>query len=329
MDHEAFQAWLAEVDALSPRQREEATRVLTEPASLEAVVALLEARVDEARRCPHCATEGAVIRGRSNGLKRYCCKGCGKTFNALTGTPLARLRKKELWAAFAEGLGEGDTVKGAAERCGVADSTSFRWRHRFLAAVKAGSIKLKGIVEADETYVLTSRKGARKLDRKPRKRGGVARKRGLSKEQVPIMVAADRSGTTFTHVLPDTTAATIRTRLETLIEPDALLVTDGAPFFPPCARALGLTHKPLDHKAGERRRGELHLNTVNSRHERLKTFLRGRRGVATKYLDSYLDSYLAWYHLAILPKLPTPRSVLTSVAGLTPVGKPICIFNAN
>ena len=325
MEREAFQAWLAEADGLSPQQREEAARVLAEPASLTAVLALLEARIDEARRCPHCATEGAVIRGRPNGLKRYYCKGCGKTFNVLTGTALARLRKKELWAAFALGLGEGDTVKGAAARCGVADSTSFRWRHRFLAAVKAGSIKLKGIVEVDETYVLTSRKGARKLDRKPRKRGGVAQKRGLSKEQVPILVATDRSGTTVSAVLPDTTAATIRPHLETAIEPDALLVTDGAPFFPPCAQALGLTHEPLDRKAGERRRGELHLNTVNSRHERLKTFLRSRRGVATRYLGSYL----AWYHLAILPKLPTPRSVLASVAGLTPVGQPMCMANAN
>ena len=207
----------------------------------------------------------------------------------------------------------------------MADTTSFRWRHRFLAAVEAGTVKLKGIVEADETYVLTSRKGARKLDRKPRKRGGVASKRGLSKEQVPILVAADRSGTTFTRVLSDTTAATIRVHLEAAVEADALLVTDGAPFFPPCARALGLTHEPLDHKAGERRRGDLHLDTVNSRHERFKTFLRSRRGVATRYLDSYL----AWYHLAILPKLPTPRSVLASVAGLTPVGQPLCIANAN
>ena len=65
---------------------------------------------------------------------------------------------------------------------GVADTTSFRWRHRFLAAVKTGDVKLKGIVEADETYVLTSRKGVKKLDRKPRKRGGTAQKRGLSKE---------------------------------------------------------------------------------------------------------------------------------------------------
>lgn len=238
MERDVFQAWLAEADGLSARQREEAARVLAEPVSLASVLALLEALIDEARRCPRCEVPGAVIRGRSNGLRRYQCKGCAKTFNALTGTPLARLRKKELWAAFAAGLGEGDTVKGAAARCGVADTTSFRWRHRFLAAVEAGAVKLKGIVEADETYVLASRKGAKKLERKPRKRGGVAKKRGLSKEQVPILVAADRSGTTVTAVLPDTTAATITAQLAPAIEPDALLVTDGAPFFPPCARAL-------------------------------------------------------------------------------------------
>jgi len=60
-------------------------------------------------------------------------------------------------------------------------------------------------------------------------------------------------------------------------------------------------------------------------HERLKTVLRGRRGIATKYLDSYP----AWYHLAILPKLPTPRSVLTSVAGLAPVEQLSCMSCAN
>jgi hypothetical protein len=84
---------------------------------------------------------------------------------------------------------------------------------------------------------------------------------------------------------------------------------------------MDVTHQPLNQTAGERRRGDLHLQNVNSRHERLKSFLRTRRGVATRYLDSYL----AWYHLAILPKLPTPRSVLTSVAGLTTTGTPLTV----
>ena len=53
---------------------------------------------------------------------------------------------------------------------------------------------LKGIVEADETYVLESRKGARGLGRKARRRGGKAKKRGLSREQVePVLIMSARS----------------------------------------------------------------------------------------------------------------------------------------
>ena len=44
---------------------------------------------------------------------------------------------------------------------------------------------------------------------------------------------------------------------------------------------------------GERVRGDLHVQTVNSRHSRLKDFLRPRRGIATRYLDNYLS----WFHL--------------------------------
>ena len=141
------------------------------------MLALLEARIDEMRRCPHCTVDGAA------------------RLSTHSGTLLARLRKKKLWAAFAEGLADGDRVKRAAERCGVADTTSFRWRHGLLAAIAAGSIKFQGIAEADETDVLASRNGVRKLDRKPRKRGGVAQKRGLSKEQVPIHQTPPVAGT--------------------------------------------------------------------------------------------------------------------------------------
>ena len=93
MDHHYYLAWLTEIDDLSPAQRLDTARLLAGQPSLEAVIGLLEERIGAERGCPHCAAAGAVIRGRANGLKRYFCKGCGKTFNALTGTPLARLRR--------------------------------------------------------------------------------------------------------------------------------------------------------------------------------------------------------------------------------------------
>src|SRR3954462_12321851 len=114
---------------------------------------------------------------------------CRRTFNGLTGTPLAHLRKKERWEAQTEALIIGESVTKAAKRCGVAGSTAFRWRHRFLAAAAFDKpARLSGIVEADETFILESFKGKRSdLPRAARKRGGQAAKRGLSAEQIPIL----------------------------------------------------------------------------------------------------------------------------------------------
>ena len=138
MDIKGFQAWLSAARGLTRAQRREALAVLSGRSEGEASKAAIELGVDEARRCPHCAREGAVSRGMARGLRRYQCKGCGRTFNALSGTPLSGLHHKERWLSFGASLAKGETVKASAARCDVAVSTAFRWRHRFLAAGRQG-----------------------------------------------------------------------------------------------------------------------------------------------------------------------------------------------
>ena len=149
MDGKGFQVWLSAARRLTRAQRREALAVLSGRSEGEASKAAIELGVDEARRCPHCASEGAVSRGMARGLRRYQCKDCGRTFNALTGTPLSGLHHKKRWLSFGASLAKGETVKASAARCDVAVSTAFRWRHRFLAAARSDSEVLKGIVEAE------------------------------------------------------------------------------------------------------------------------------------------------------------------------------------
>lgn len=324
MERKEFQGWLSAVDLLSDAQRSEAGEVLSGRPQGEASLAAIEMGAAHDRRCPHCATPGAKANGKSRGMQRYLCRSCKRTFGALTGTKLSGLHRKETWLTFGACLAAGDTVKRSAERCGIAVSTAFRWRHRFLAAIESTPGKLRGIVEADETFVLDSRKGDRSWqhaqqgkavatppDRKPRKRGGKASKRGLSDEQVPVLVAVDRSGTTVSAVRPQVSAAAFHAVLAPVLDKDALLVTDGCTSYPPCAASLGVSHEVLNQSNGERTRGEIHINTVNNRHSRLKDFLRRRRGIATKYLGSYLR----WFHLICLQPSPTPRSCLAAAIG--------------
>ena len=59
----------------------------------------------------------------------------------------------------------------------------------------------RGILEANEIYFLYSEKGKRGITyRKSRKRGGVAKFRGISREQVYVLVASDREKNTISKV---------------------------------------------------------------------------------------------------------------------------------
>lgn len=275
--------------ALTLCQRRELMSELQATEGRAASVGIIEDR-GRPGGCPHCGNQKVVRNGNADGLQRYKCRECGRTFNALTGTPLARLRQKGKWLGQAEVLRDGVTITQAAARLNVARSTAFRWRHRFMVLPKTVQAQaLRGIAEADETFFLRSNKGQRKLDRKPRKRGGSARKRGLSKEQVPVLVARDRSGGTADFILEADGKANIIAALKPILASDAILCTDGSSVLAAATKAIGVTHRPVNVSAGKRViAGVYHIQNVNAYDSRLKNWIRRFHGVATKYLDSYL-----------------------------------------
>lgn len=301
--------------ALTLSQRRELMSELQATEGRAASVGIIEGRGRQGG-CPHCGNQKVVRNGNADGLQRYKCRECGRTFNALTGTPLARLRQKGKWLDQAEVLRDGVTITQAAARLNVARSTAFRWRHRFMALPKTVQAQaLHGIAETDETFFLRSNKGQRKLDRKPRRRGGSASKRGLSKEQVPVLVARDRSGGTADFILAADGKANIVAALRPILASDAILCTDGSSVLAAAAKEIGVTHRPVNVSAGQRViAGVYHIQNVNAYDSRLKNWIRRFHGVATKYLDSYLG----WFR-AIDRSGPTglqPASFLASAVGL-------------
>ena len=69
-------------------------------------------------------------------------------------------------------------------------------------------------------------------------------------------------------MLPRVDAAALTAALDPVVAKDALLVSDGGASYPPCAAALGVSHEALNRSMGERVRGDLHVQTVNSRQSR-------------------------------------------------------------
>ncbi len=268
--------------------------------------------------CPHCGGGEVRLWGKARGKPRYRCLTCRKTFNPLTGTPLAGLHYPERWRDQAQALIDGETIAKAAKRCGVDYTTAFRWRHRFLEALDRDKpASLSGIVEADETFILESFKGKRRgLPRAARKRGGKAGKRGLSAEQIPVMVARDRTGATIDAVLPRLDAASIVMALGRTITGSAELCCDGGTAIKAFARRAKLRFHVLPAPGSPLPEApDLHINNVNAYHGRLKEWLRRFHGVAT----ANLPNYLAWRRtIEALGTASDPKAWVMGAAGLGP-----------
>ena len=290
-----FNQLLSQLPSLNQPQRQQVLAALHPAAGLDRVVVLIDTLRSSARRCPDCGCQRCHRHGQANDLQRFRCCQCGRTFNDLTGTPLARLRHKSKWPAYLEALLDSRPVRAAAKLVGVHRNTAFRWRHRFLDRVKHDRAEyLTGIVEADEMFLLESQKGSRKLDRTPRKRGGRASLRGISRHLDCILVARDRNGQTIDAVVGRGALkkAQLTEHLLPKLAPQALLVTDANAAYSAFARAHGIAHQAVNLSAGERVRanaaGAIHVQNVNAYHRRFRQWLARFHGVASRYLPNYL-----------------------------------------
>jgi transposase-like protein len=290
-----FQLLMAEIGGLTDIQRQSVLDALSSTESSQDALLLIEENFKLAPKCGHCGSEEIGGWGQASGLKRYKCKACKRTFNALTGTPMAQLHRRDAWLDYAKALADRVSLRKAAKRCGIHLETSHRWRHRFLKTTQDKKAEQVGdIVEADETFFLYSKKGSREITgRAPRKRGGKAKKPGLSDEQVPVLIVRDRSRATTDQILPDLKYKTISDVLAPVVAKDAMLVSDGngGGAISAFADDHHILHVGLNSSAGEYKWSIYHIQNVNSYIHELKEWIRGFRGVATKYLASYLGWY--------------------------------------
>lgn len=303
-------AILALFEQLAEKDRDTLIEAMTTARAETAVLAALEGLVGPERRCPHCTAPGAHKRGIVSKLIRYHCPTCGKSFNALTGTPLARLRMKERWLDLAESFAHVESLKQCAARCGVSEPTALRWRHRLLGttAKRAAATTLGGTTEFDITYERHSEKGSPTLSggRTGRKRGGP---QGEGADLVARLIGLERGADMFASVLPSETAGALRYSLKEHLKRGAVIVTDSAKNFRRVFRKMGVHHEPVNIARKQRVRGPYHIQTVNALHKHFHDFMAGFKGVATKYLPNYLE----WFRMVGHHHADTRFSCLNAV----------------
>ena len=331
MDEPTFTRWLAQARRIRPQQIAVLDAELAALRERAAAVLALEAG-DGPLPCPRCGGAQHQKWGPSRtGFQRRRCKGCGKTFTARTGTPLADVRRPggvaRLLALMLDAVAPLSCRK-AARLLGVTRTTVWRWRMVLLRALPAALTQppvFTGLVEMDETYQKESRKGSKAWARhasdplnhpKPDRPQWHAwpkgtRPRGLNRRwRLPLLATTQRGGPT--EVLPITrpTHAVLAATIGARLAPDAALHTDGAFAFERFAAKAGLDHTVCIAKQPTlRARPSAHINTVNGVHALWRRFIGVFRGPASKNLAAYA----AWFTLLRNPG-PTPSDILRAVA---------------
>jgi transposase-like protein len=254
-------------------------------------------RFADGRFCPHCEGRRVHRWGWAGDRRRYHCLACRRTFNDLTGTPLAYLKRLDRWPSFCDAVLESWSVRRTAAGVGISVSTAFRWRHRLLDALRvADDARLWGDVVLAETWFAFSEKGRRDLERPGRRRGEY-----WPAQRAWLLLARDarsRPLGVFTGVRRPRVRE-LRQALAGRLEPDINLHDGSGPlgqvaYF---AREQGLGYRRL-------RRGRLSRNPATAYGVAFRRWLWPFNGVATRYLPNYLT----WHRFLVLSARHQPAA---------------------
>jgi len=244
--------------------------------------------------CPHCDSEQIIGFGHYRTRKRFRCKSCKKTFNEMTGTPMANLKKVDKFSDYLELFPQRLSLSVLADKLEISVKTAFDWRHKILSALTEYSDGyFDGIVESDDKQFEFSEKGRKDLDRKPYKRpSDREKKRGNTNKKLVVVVSADRNNNR------DITLAKFgridKKSLETIfkgkITSENELCTDSHYSYKGWAKDANIEHHYfIANKKKHVKDKVYHVQHVNSLDNKMERWLKKFWGVATKYLQGYLN----------------------------------------
>lgn len=248
--------------------------------------------------CPHCGHAKYVKFGIDKGAQRYKCKSCKRNFTEYTGTWMAGIHRKDKIDDYMVLMVEEKSLDKIKVELKINKKTAFDWRHKILSSLgETDKDSFNGITESDETFILFSEKGKKGLSRKGRKRGSKAKKRGISNEQVAVIVTADRAGQHEMSVatLGRIKKSDIEKSIGGRICNKTVLCSDSHVSYKGFALDNSLEHHAIRADLKQYVKDKVyHVQHVNSLHNKLKKWLNERFwGVSTKHLQQYLN----WFRL--------------------------------
>lgn len=247
-------------------------------------------------KCPSCGLTFFKKNGHKNGTQRYLCKNCNKSFSITTNTILNHSRIK-YWQLkeFIKCLLDIKPVSEISQQVKMSKTQIYYLEIKLFKALENvyNSVKLKGIVQADEKYFRISFKGTKheKMPRKTRHSGSQDLKVGINKELACVVVGIDENDNIIIEVVGNGPASTemLEKGLGGKIEKGSILVTDSKSSYIKFAKNNNLILKQIPD--GEYNVEEIYnLSEVNELILELENYITYmKKGVSTKHLQQYCN----------------------------------------
>ncbi|HOV56238.1 MAG TPA: IS1595 family transposase, partial [Bacteroidales bacterium] len=232
--------------------------------------------------CPRCRCEYVTKAGVHNGRQVYKCKNCKYQFRETAKSLVYHLHKYPLILDYLKCMLEGKSLRACASEVGISLPTSFRWRHKILAAIQGleGGINFSGITETDELLMQYSEKG-RKFKTLEEKEQAMK----TVHPNVAVLVMTDREGNLlFKHTGENRVQnSQIKEELKRRVSENNLIC-----FKPNDEFKQAVMESPSKKVIVRRKTKGLAIYSVNVAEKKITNFLVWMmrfRGVATKYLQ--------------------------------------------
>lgn len=269
-------------------------------------------RWPEGPSCPHCGSKNVVRLiprsdskrpGRKGLLK---CRDCRRQFTVTVNTIFEdshiRLGKWLMAIHLFCSSKKGISAHQLYRMLGTTYKTAWFMAHRIRYAMSQPPLrdKLKGIVEADETYI-----GGRKHG----KRG-----RG-SENKTPVFSLVERNGRVKSSPVENVTGKTLKTIMRENVDPRAIIMTDEFGAYHGTRKHFA-GHKVVDHGRQEYVRGKAHVNTAEGFFSLLKRGINGTfHHVSAHHLHRYCDEFDFRYNFRKVDDATRAAALVSCVAG--------------
>ena len=221
--------------------------------------------------CPVCGCVNRSCWLRT--IRRWECTACRRQFSVTAGTPMHRTHLPLLTWAQAIYLivasSKGISAVKLSEMLGVSYGTAWHLGHRIRAMMAEQNMLLSGLVEIDETYAGAPPRKRAKPEREDDDRDPPPpNPKGRGTKRPLLLVAAERGGAVVTKVIPAHGKAAVAEALSSVLDADAVAMTDGLPAYKHLGAAR--THLSVNHSQREYARTDeatghrVHVNRVES-----------------------------------------------------------------